>query len=313
MVARTTKNAYRTTAPITVIQNDKRRDRSSLIRRVRGYRTVTPVLALAAVLASAAPAAAEVTIGQLAPEPPMPSCSPPDSDYLQTSVTGGNLYSARAAGTITAWSTHSSGPGATYTFKVFRRTRDPDAFQLVGRASEHTLTAGLNTFSTDLSVHSGDLIGLHEEGAGPNSCTFPVPGDEVQRSPGDLDTGQAAQFAPEPDVRLNLAAVLVPSNAVTIISINRQRRNGTALLTAQAPNPGLLSIGGKGLKKSHATPALATRVSLRIAAVGKRKRKLARRGRLKVRVTVTFYPTGGDPSTQIVPVRLVQKRSKASG
>src|SRR5204863_8537279 len=104
------------------------------------------------------------------------------SDYLQTSVTGGNLYSARAAGTITSWSTSSSGAGATYVFKVFRRTSDPDAFQVVGKASQHLLSAGVNTVATDLHVESGDLIGLHEQG-GPNSCTFPMPGDGALRAP----------------------------------------------------------------------------------------------------------------------------------
>jgi hypothetical protein len=279
-----------------------RTNRSRLRRRV----AIASAVCLAC-LAIATPARAAVTIGQLPSTPPAPSCSGIGSDYLQTSVTGGNLYSARAAGTITSWSTNSSGAGDTYVFKVFRRTSDPDAFQVVGKAIQHTLTGGTNTFGTDLQVESGDLIGLHEEG-GLNSCTFPMPGDGVLRASGDLDVGGSGTFGPVPDVRLNLSAVLAPNNAFTITSIVRHRRNGTATLTIDLPNPGVATIGGKGLKRRHVSTAVKTQATLNAATIGKSARKLARKGHLKVRVVVTFSPTGGDPSTQSVPLKLVQPR-----
>ena len=258
-------------------------------------------------LAAATPARAAVTIGQLPSVAPAPACPSSGFDYLQTSVTGGSLYSARAAGTITFWSTNSSGAGATYVFKVFRRTSDPDAFQVVGKAVQHTLTAGLNTAPADVQVQSGDLIGLHEEGAS-NSCTFPTPGDGVLRAAVDLDIGEQAPFVPETNVRLNLSAVLVPSNVFTIVGIARHRRNGTATLTVELSNPGLATISGPGIKKRHATTAVAGRITLKVATVGKSSRKLARKGHLKAPVTIAFYPTGGDPSGQTFPLKLVQRR-----
>ena len=279
------------------------------MRRIRGYRSAALGLLVTGALAAAAPAFGAVTIGQLAPAPPSPTCSGVGTgdDYLQTSVTGGTLYSARAAGTITSWSTNSSGAGATYVFKIFRRTSDPDAFQVIGKAVQHTLTAGLNTVPTDLHVESGDLIGLHEEDAF-NSCTFPMAGDGVLRAAGDLGEGETASFSTVPDVRLNLSAVLAPSNAFTITSIVRHRRNGTATVTADLSNPGLATLGGRGLKKRHATTAVKSQVTLKVATIGKSRRKLARKGRLKVPVVVTYYPTGGDPSVQTTPVKLVQRR-----
>jgi len=288
-------------------QNDRRRRFRTSIRRVRGYRTAFAALLLAGVLGPSAPATAAVTIGQLAATAPAPTCTSSGFDYLQTSVTGGNLYSARAAGTITSWSTNSSGAGASYVFKIFRRTSDPDAFQVVGKAIQHTLTAGVNTVSTDLHVESGDLIGLHEEDA-LNSCTFPMPGDGVLRRAGDLDEGESAAFAPMADVRLNLSAVLVPSNAFTITSIARHRSNGTATLTIDLSNPGLATLAGTRLKKRHVSTAVKTQVTLKVATTGKSSRTLARKGHLKVPVLLTFYPTGGDPSSQTVPVKLVQRR-----
>src|SRR5262245_20071021 len=138
--------------PITAIQNDSRRRRSTPMTRARGYRTLVLALLLAGLLGIAAQARAAVTIGQLALSPPGQTCPSTAADYLQPSVTGGNLYSARAAGTITSWSTNSSGAGATYVFKIFRRTSDPDAFQLVAKDTQHTLSAGINTVQTSLHV-----------------------------------------------------------------------------------------------------------------------------------------------------------------
>jgi hypothetical protein len=282
----------------------------STIKRRRPLRGFVVAVACASAFAVSAPAGASVTIGQLPSTAPDPNCSSAGNDYLQTSVTGGTLYSARAAGTITSWSTNSQGAGATFSFKVFRRTSDPDFFQVVGRTTGQTLTAGVNTFPTSVSVESGDLIGIHAQGGvGGNSCTFPVLGDGALTSPGDLAVGDPpAQFSPLTNVRLNLSAVLNPSNAFTITGLVRHRRGGTATLTVALSNPGLVTVGGVGLKKRHATTAVASSVTLKVATVGKSSRKLARKGHLKVPVAVTFFPTGGDPSSQTIPVKLVQKR-----
>jgi hypothetical protein len=267
------------------------------------------VIACACALAGTGSAAASVTVGQLPAAPPSATCMS-GFDYLQPSVTGGNLYVAMQAGTITSWSTLSAAAGARYVFKLFRRTSDPDAYQVVGRATAHTLSAGLNTFAADLQVESGDMIGLREAGAGMSSCTFPMPGDGVLRATGDLGNGQAGQFSPVPNVRLNLSAVLVPSNTFTITAISRNRRRGTARLTAQVSNPGVVTIAGKGLKGGRTTRSLAAAgpVSFAVAVVGKRSRRLSRAGKLRLPVTVTFLPIGGDPSSQTISVKLRMRR-----
>jgi hypothetical protein len=157
------------------------------------------VLALALGLA-ATPAGASVTIGQLPSATPSPSCTV-DADYLQPSVTGGNLYIARQAGTIISWSTNSFDSGATYVFKVFRRTSDPDVFQVIAHSERHSLLPGLNTVPVSIPVRSGDMIGVNESGA-PNSCTFVTPGDSVLSHPGNLFDGAAGEFSSLDDVRL---------------------------------------------------------------------------------------------------------------
>jgi hypothetical protein len=263
-------------------------------------------------LATATPAGAVVNLGQIPAFPPSPDCEP-TADYLQPSITGGNLYIARQAGTITSWSTHSSGPGATYTFKVFRRTSDPDVFQVIARATPHPLTAGVNTVPVNIAVRSGDMIGIGESGA-MNSCTFVEPGDGVLTRPGSLTVGASGAFTPLNDVRLNLSATLIPFNSLTIASVIRDRRRGTATVTANVPNPGVATISGRWLKKRRATKnvAVAGTVRFGIAAAGAGKRKLERTGKLRLTSTLTFTPTGGDPAAATFIVKLKRKRRPPS-
>src|SRR5438045_5717472 len=94
---------------------------------LRRHVAVVAALTCLPVLGSAAHSGAAVTIGQLPDSAPSsPMCPVSSTDYLQPSVTAGNLYVAKEAGTITSWSTRSFAAGATEVFKIFRRTADPD-------------------------------------------------------------------------------------------------------------------------------------------------------------------------------------------
>jgi hypothetical protein len=280
--------------------------------RINARRRAGAVVALVCVaaLGVSAPARAAVTIGQLPPSTPAASCTTPNRDYLQPSVTGGNLYIARVAGTITSWSTRSSGAGATYVLKVFRRTSDPDAFQVIAHAPAHVLSSGLNTVGVNLHVESGDMLGFHESGL-PNACTFPNPGDTVLNRSGSLADGSSGAFSPVNGVRLNLLAVLVPDNGFTLGGIIRDRKTGTASITADLSNPGVVTMAGKGLKKRDPKNLpVAGPVTFQLATIGKTKRKLLRKGRVKVPVTVTFFPTGGLASTQTINLKLSKRRPR---
>jgi hypothetical protein len=280
---------------------------ASRVNQTRAWWLTAAVAVLGLGMAAGAPAHASVTIGQLPTAAPSPGCTV-DADYLQPSVTGGNLYIARQAGTITSWSTNSFSSGATYVFKVFRRTGDPDVFQVIAHSEPHSLLPGLNTVPVSIPVRSGDMIGINESGA-PNSCTFVVPGDSVLSHPGDLSDGAAGEFSAVDDVRLNLSAVLVPSNEFTLGTVTRDRRRGSASLTAYVSNPGLVTISGKGLKRQVAkTVAVPGPVPFQIASAGSFKRRLERKGKVAVNPTVTFYPAGGDPASKSITVRLRMRR-----
>jgi hypothetical protein len=101
------------------------------------------------------------------------------------------------------------------------------------------------------------------------------------------------------------------SNDFTLGTVARDRRRGSASVTAYVSNPGLVTISGRGMKKRQVakTVAVPGPVLFQIAPAGSFKRRLERTGRVTVIPTVTFYPTGGDPASQSLTVRLRKRRA----
>jgi hypothetical protein len=110
------------------------------------------------------------------------------------------------------------------------------------------------------------------------------------------------------------AACPKPSNRFSFGKLKRNKKKGTAKLTVNVPGAGTLSLSGKGVvaKKSQAVSGAGS-VKLLIKAKGKRKRTLARMGKAKLKVKVTFIPTGGDPNTQAKTVKLIKRLSGRRG
>ena len=108
-----------------------------------------------------------------------------------------------------------------------------------------------------------------------------------------------------------------PSNAFTIEGLSRNRKKGTAKLTVNVPGPGVLALGGHGVKPQRpiarrpvrAKPvAAAGRVHLLVKAKGSKKRKLKKSGKVKLKLSITYTPTGGSPASQSLSVKLKRKR-----
>lgn len=64
---------------------------------------------------------------------------------------------------------------------------------------------------------------------------------------------------------------------------------------------------GTGVSADAASKAAAGGTQLLVRAIGKKKRKLNRTGKVKITVAITYTPDGGDPSTQSVKVKLKKK------
>jgi hypothetical protein len=285
--------------------------RPALRRRVAAFSAGLIGLGL---LASATPAAA-VTVGQLDPGDAGSVCASQVFDFVQPTVSFGNTYVVPSTGgvtnwTVSSWSTKASDdPGQKMGLKFFRKIGEPATYQAVAHQASHDLVPGLNTFATDLQVRSGDILGSHYEGSG--ACVFGVPDDVFFVEGADLADGASGEFESDSPYRLNATAEVTPTNVVTLGKL-KAKRNGTATLLLTVPNPGDLSVGGKGVKASSAGAATAKAVNagtvkLVIRSKGNKKRKLADTGRVTVKPMISFTPTGGTASTVARKVKLRRK------
>lgn len=236
-------------------------------------------------------------------------------DIAQPIVTSGNTYVVPGNGTITSWSHNAAADaGQEMTFKVFRPVTGL-TYMVVGHDGPRTLTGGaLNTFPASIPVKPGDVIGLfYSLAPPPKAAIFIVPGEPFLFRNGNLADGESGAFNASGGRRVNATAVFVPTNTFTLGAIARNKKKGTATITVDVPNPGELTASGKGVKASSAAGAVISKsvaagpVKLLIKAKGKKKRTLNETGQVKLKVAVTYTPTGGDPSTRSVKVKLKKK------
>jgi sugar lactone lactonase YvrE len=109
-----------------------------------------------------------------------------------------------------------------------------------------------------------------------------------------------------------------PSNQFSLGKVKRNKKKGTAILPVTVPGPGKVTMSGKGVKRVARTSAAdrtaravaAGTLRLTIKSKGKARGKLSRRGRAKLKVSVTFTPTNGDPNTQRKKLVLLKKLSR---
>ena len=154
----------------------------------------------AMVLAVGASAATAVTIGQTSANADF-NCGygffPFIAEYdLQTGVASGPAFVVPAGSwVITSWSTYAGTPyppheappgdGGFMSMVVFRPTTVPDSYTVVGESPIEQLTASvLNTFSANVQVQGGDLLGFwagggaacatHTGAAGDVDFSFPA-------------------------------------------------------------------------------------------------------------------------------------------
>jgi hypothetical protein len=280
-------------------------------------------LAILALLAAAAPASASITVGQVSSTPPGAQCSV-QVDVIPVTVGSGNTYTMPEAGTLTSWTTNSRTGIANQmlTMKVFRDVT-PTTYLAVGHDGPRNLsaaggTAG-NTFASSVAVKAGDLLGVNSAngGAVANGCNFSTPVGSIGVGPmpvppgGDVADGGQGTFTTIANHLPNVSAELVPSNSVKVGATSRSKKKGTATVTLDVPNPGVLSLAGKGLKSPLASAPLQISgpgpVPVLIKAKGKQRKKLNQTGVVKLKGTISFTPTAGDTGTTPFSLKLKKK------
>jgi hypothetical protein len=86
------------------------------------------------------------------------------------------------------------------------------------------------------------------------------------------------------------------------------KKHGTAKLPVTVSGAGKLVLTGKGIKKVTKAVAKPGKVTLLVKPTGALARKLKKSGRAKVKVKVTFTPTGGKAVSSTKALKLVEKR-----
>ena len=268
-------------------------------------RRVALVASLAALwlATSAGPASGAVTIGQLGT--PSITCNS-GLDWMQPSVTSGNAYVVPADGRITSWSTNANASSGNLALKVFRHVSE-STYEAVGHDGPRALTPStLNTFGgLSIPVSPGDVLGVHPA-SNSLGCFFDAAGDSgMFFRAGDLADGESGDFTPfAVEVRLNVTAVVEPTNAFTLGKAKLNKRKGIAKLPADVPNAGKLVLSGKGLKKQTKTVDGAGKTKLIVKPKGRLRTMLEEKGRAKARAKVRYTPRGGDSRTRSRKVTL---------
>jgi hypothetical protein len=255
-------------------------------------------------------------LGQLPSTVPATSCTS-QLDLFQNHLQNGTNYEVRRDGRITSWSTFAAaGPNQTLTFKVFRGVA-ANAVQVVGHDGPRALQpSSLNIFTgLNIPVQIGDEIGVNSANAATvhNACTF-LGGtgglDTISRIAGNTPDGATAVYADSGTVnrRVNVSAILDPSNKFKFGEIALHKGKGTATLDVFFPGPGQMSFSGKGVKGGSGISVVgpATITPVTIKPKGKTKQTLAAAGRAKVKVNFTYTPDTGTANTESIKLKLKQ-------
>jgi hypothetical protein len=105
--------------------------------------------------------------------------------------------------------------------------------------------------------------------------------------------------------------VSVPSNAFAFGKVRLDRKKGTARLPVAVPGAGTVGLAGRGVARVR--PARTTgrsTVLLPVKATASARRKLNRTGAVKLRVTVTYAPTGGTARSKSITVKLRKTKKR---
>ena len=238
---------------------------------------------------------------------------PPPCTLANTTLGGpGARVASPVSGVVARWRISGNYSG-TFILRVLRPAGG-DHYTGASSSSPVTITGTSTvTLNTNLPIQAGDLVGI-DILSGHIADGIVAGSTVVEWDPALADASPAAPSPRLSDKDLLLNADVVPANTITVGAITHNKKKGTATIAFDAiPNPGELTGSGNGVKASSAgTAAISKSVGagmaqLLIKAKGKKKRKLNQDGKVKLTVGITYTPTGGDPATQSVKVRLRKK------
>ena len=255
-----------------------------------------------------------------------------EAPVVQLSTTPGSKPYATPRGVLTSWRYHSSAdtPAGSVRLELFKPVAE-GRYRAVAASDAQALNAGFRVRASAprIPVRRGWLLGLDPGDDAEVGITVPIghrrSDDPVhRRRPGGQHRHRDGAV---PDLRVNVAATIEPdadrdrygdrsqdrcptqaathrrcSNRFSLGRLRRDRGNGTASIAVKLPGPGRASVRGKGVV--HRCPGSSTGSRAGVTArapdqgKGKHAAALDRRGRARVRVRITYAPTGGSPRTK---------------
>lgn len=277
-------------------------------------RTIAAVAALAGLAAWPAGAGAVIVVGSDLSDPPITitqACAPAPAPctYLPLFVDVGNAYPVKspATGTVTALKIRS-GSADTVTFRLGSYGKGKMTAKGAGTGPTVVLPGpGIHTFPASVPIKYGAYVGIDTSSTtalGNLPCSGL--GTTYHFNPVLADGGSLQPVDANSICELMVQAVIDPSSVISIAKAPLKVKGASASLTVKVPGPGKLSLKGKGVAPRSASGGTAVasqkvkkagKAVLKITPRGKTKSKLARGASAKVKVKLTFSPTGGTPGT----------------
>jgi hypothetical protein len=108
------------------------------------------------------------------------------------------------------------------------------------------------------------------------------------------------------------AIELQPANAITLGTLKRNRKKGTAVQTVDLPTPdaGSVTLTGKFLKTQTQPVADNGVVKLKVIPKSKLRRLLTRKGKARTTEAVTYNPSGQSPNSIARKIKLLKKKRR---
>jgi hypothetical protein len=273
--------------------------------------TVALLAGCVALLLAAGPAPAQGLLDANCPGPPNTSVDPDPGDRdVQT-------FTAQRTGSLVRGETEISKLGGAADWVMQIVTTDGSGTPTNNVLASTTIANAsvpdgdsriVGLFAPPASVLAGQQLGLLLTRPG-ESYTLRDRDDNPCAGQEFFSASGGPFMAEQPVFDFVFAVFVDPTNAFTLGKTALNKKKGTATLNLTLPNPGQLTASGNGVKASSAGARTSKSVGagqaqLLIKAKGKKKRKLNETGKVKLNVAVTYTPTGGDPNTQSVKVKL---------
>ena len=283
-----------------------------------------PAVLLAALLlgGSVSPAVAAVTIGSnLARQPNSAANYSPRPTFSNVSLASGRQapggLSSPVTGTVVRWRIRVGGSTRVTNFRIIRPL---GGALFTGAGTSPSVTPPIHattSYGVQLPIRIGDYIGVDccaPDFFEPEAEFFVAGGAAVRNEwqPGLADGGQGHAPLRTNPYEIALNAEINPTSTFTLGAVTHNKKTGTATIAVKVPNPGELTVSGRGVKVANAAVTSKQvrapgRVRLLIKAKGRKKRKLTSAGKVKVRPVITYIPTGGGVNTQSMKVTLMKR------